>query len=58
MNKEQMIQVAERNLNKANKALINNYNRSGITEHERENLSNNVEYAKVVYDLIVKYMDE
>lgn len=57
MNKEQMMKIAERNLSKAQKSLDNNYNRQGITESERENLSNNVEYAKVVYDLIAKYID-
>lgn len=54
MNKEKMVQIAERNLHKAKKALENNYNRQGITELERENLSNNVEYAQRVYDLIIK----
>lgn len=52
MNKEKMLQIAERNLNKANRALENNYNRQGITDVERENLANNVEYAQAVYDLI------
>ena len=58
MNREKMIQMAERNLNKAKKAQIINYNRQGITESERENLSNNVEYAKAVYDLIVNNFKE
>lgn len=57
MNKETMVKIAERNLNKANRALTNNYNRSGITEAERENLLHNVEYARTVYDLIINYMD-
>ena len=55
MNTEKLVQIAERNLTKAEKALDNNYNRNGITELERENLLNNVEYAKIVYDLVVRY---
>lgn len=58
MNRAKMIQMAERNLNKAKKAQTINYNRQGITESERENLSNNVEYAKSVYDLIVNNFKE
>lgn len=49
---EKIIQIAERNLSKAKKALDCNYNRQGITETERENLTNNVEYAEIVYELI------
>lgn len=52
MDKEKMLQIAERNLKKAKMALLNNYDRKGITEQEIDNLSNNVEYAQVVYDLI------
>jgi len=52
MKTEKIIQIAERNLNKAKRALDCNYNRQGITEIERENLSNNVEYAEIVYELI------
>ena len=54
MNKTQMLTIAERNLKKAKKALSNNINRSGITEQEIENLTNNVEYTQRVYDLIMK----
>ena len=53
MNKEKMIQIAERNLSKAKRALYNNRERKGITDQEIENLSNNVEYSQKVYDLIV-----
>jgi hypothetical protein len=53
MNKEKMIQIAERNLRKAQMALYNNRERKGITDQEIENLSNNVEYSQKVYDLIV-----
>lgn len=53
MNKEKMIQIAERNLRKAQMALHNNRERKGITDQEIENLSNNVEYSQKVYDLIV-----
>lgn len=56
MNKQDMIEIAERNLRKAEKSLLNNYNRKGVTEFEREKLSNNVEYAKAVYGLIVDHV--
>ena len=58
MNKETMIRMAERNLNKVNKSLLLNRERKGITEQELENLSNNVEYARVVYDLIINMKEE
>lgn len=54
MNKEKMIQIAERNLNKAKIALAHNRERKGITEQEIENLTNNIEYAQRVYELIIK----
>lgn len=57
MTKEKMIQIAERNVRKAEKALENNRNRKGITEVEMENLLNSVEYSKAVYDLIVNNMN-
>ena len=57
MNKEKMLQIAERNLKKANMALHNNYNRQGITELEREKLNDYVEYAEAVYNLIKNYVD-
>lgn len=56
MDKEKLIAIAERNLKKAKNSLKNNFNRSGVTEKERENLSSNVEYAQTVYDLIAKYV--
>ena len=54
MNKEKMLQIAERNLKKAKMSLLNNYERKGVTEQEFENLSNNVEYAQIVYDIILE----
>ena len=53
MTKEQMLKIAEKNLKKARISLHHNCNRSGITEQEKENLANNVEYAEIVYNLIV-----
>ena len=52
MTKEKLMQIAERNLSKAKRALEHNYNRQGITDIERENLSNNVKFAEVTYELI------
>lgn len=53
MNKEKMIQIAKHNLKKAEISLDNGYKRKGITALEIENLSDNVEYAKIVYGLII-----
>lgn len=52
MTKEKLIQMAERNLIKAKKSMEFNYNRQGVTDAERENLSNNVEFAEIVCGLI------
>ena len=57
MNKEKMLKIAERNLRKAKMAMYNNAERPGITEVELENLSNSVEYAQAVCELITKYVD-
>jgi hypothetical protein len=57
MNKEKMLKIAERNLRKAKMAMYNNAERTGIADVELENLTNNVEYAQVVCDLITKYVD-
>jgi len=51
-----MIQIAERNLRKAKMAMYKNCNRKGITDVEIENLTNSVEYAQIVYDLIVEHV--
>lgn len=56
MQKEKLVKIAKRNLNKAKNSLKNNFDRPGVSEQERENLSTNVEYAQIVYDLIVKYV--
>lgn len=54
MSKDKMIQIAERNLKRAEMALFLNEKRSGITKTELQNLLDNVEYAKAVLDLITK----
>lgn len=56
MNKEKMLQMAERNLRKAKMAMYNNCERKGVTEVEIQNLTNNVEYSQIVYDLIVEHV--
>ena len=58
MTKERLVQIAERNLKKAQRALLVNRERQGITEEEINNLSDNVKYAQVVYDLIVHHYIE
>jgi uncharacterized protein YaiL (DUF2058 family) len=52
MTKQEMLDKAERNLRKAEIAFHSQFNRPGITEKEKENLSNNVEYATFVRNLI------
>ena len=56
INKEKALKIAERNLKKAQMAMYNHCNRNGITETEVINLTNNVEYAQMVCDLIVNYV--
>ena len=55
MTKEHLLQIAERNLKKAQKALDVNSHRKGITDDERHNLTDNVMYAQVVCDLILNH---
>ena len=55
MNKDRLLQIAERNLKKAQRAWKINRDRTGITEEEINNLSSNVKYAQAVYDLIGNY---
>lgn len=52
LTKEQMLAISTRNLKKAKYALEHNDNRAGITEQEKENLMNNVEYNQIVLNLI------
>jgi hypothetical protein len=54
MTKEKLLSMAARNLKKAQKALDMNADRPGITDQEKENLQNNVEYAQIVYDLLAR----
>ena len=56
MTKQEMLDKAERNLRKAEIAFHSQFNRPGITEKEKEDLANNVEYAMKVRDLITQYM--
>ena len=52
MTKEKLMQIAERNLKKAILALHSQINRPGITEKEIQNLTDNVEFAEIVRELI------
>ena len=58
MTKEKLLFIAERNVQKAEKAIQNNYDRPGITEQERENLRDNRAYTLYVQELIRKYATE
>ena len=53
MNHEIALQIAEKNLQKAEKKFEINCNRKGITEVEISNLKRNIDYAKYVYELIL-----
>ena len=55
MDKERLVQIAERNLKKAKKALEINCKRQGITDEERNNLSDNVKFAEIVLDLVANH---
>lgn len=46
------LSIARRKVIKAEKALEHNYYRKGITDEERRNLMNSVEFAKYVYQLV------
>lgn len=52
MTKETLLIIAERNLKKAEKAFEHNYNKKGVTGLERLNIVENLEYAKIVYDML------
>lgn len=56
MKKDKMLEIAERNLKKAQTAFHSQFQRPGIKESEKENLANNVEYAILVRDLIAEKM--
>ena len=56
MTKEKLLQIAERNLKKAKIALLANSNRKGITDEEKNNLVNNVDFAQTVCDLIERHV--
>ena len=58
MTKEKLLMIAERNLKKAQIAFEHNYNRVGVTEQEKENLTNNVEYNRIVCNLMKQMLDE
>lgn len=53
---EKMMYKAQRDVHKAQKAYDLNYNRSGVTEQERENLADNVAYAHLVLELVSGYI--
>lgn len=54
MTKEKLLFMAQRNKDKAFKTFMANSNRKGVTEEEKCNLLNNVEYTNLVYDLVYK----
>lgn len=57
LNFEKMMYKAQRDVHKAQKAYDLNYNRSGVTEQERENLADNVAYAHLVLELVSSHVN-
>ena len=57
MTKERALTIATRNVKKAEIAYNFNYNRSGVTEQERQALSDHLEYAQMVYELLKRRYD-
>ena len=55
MDNDRLVQIAERNLKKAKKALEINCKRQGITDEERNNLADNVKFAEIVLDLVANH---
>ena len=58
MTKEKILSMAQRNKDKAFKTFMANSSRKGITEEEKCNLWDNVEYANLVYDMVCKEIDK
>lgn len=56
MDKDRLLQIAERNLKKARRSLEVNCVRNGITEEEINNLRDNVKFAEVVCNLIAYHV--
>ena len=56
MKKEKMLEIADRNIKKAQMSFYRQFQRPGIKEQEKENLANNVEYAILIKDLITKHV--
>lgn len=54
MTEEQILLISESNLEKSQRKYNGNYNRKGVTQNERDNLTKNVEYAKIILDIVKK----
>lgn len=52
MTKNEMLDIATRNKEKAERAYNRNIDRNGIKDQEKLNLKKNVEYANAVFELI------
>lgn len=51
---KQFVEIAKRNMKKAKIAYDRNYNRPGVTGEEKENLTNNVSYTAIVYEMFAR----
>lgn len=58
MSEEQILLMSENNLEKSQRRYDRNYNRKGVTQEERNNLTKNVEYAKIILDMVKQSIKE
>lgn len=52
MDSKELLEMSNKRLRRAEKAYANNYNRTGITEDERNYLSKNLRYEQLVNEMI------
>lgn len=52
MTKQEMLYKAEKYLKKSEISFFNQFNRNGITEQEKKNLAENVEFFTVIRDML------
>lgn len=53
MTKEKLLHIADKNKRKSKIVYDRNIGRPGITEEEKKNLYDNMEFANIVYDMIL-----
>ena len=58
MTKEKALKMAEHNIRQTKITLEHNYNRTGISKEEQQNLLDKANFAKIVYDLVREHYKE